>query len=50
MAKYQSLMVFMVLRFLEHLDYYFDKPGFLNKPNVRAIYKYCLDVARLQKT
>ena len=47
MAQYQSLTVFKVL---EHLDNYFDKLGFLNKPNIRAIYEYCLDVARLQKT
>ena len=45
-------MVFTVLqifRFLEHLDNYFDKPLFLNKPNKRPSYGYCLDVARLQK-
>ena len=36
-------------RFLKHLDSYFDKPEFLNKPNISTIYEYCLDVARLQK-
>ena len=43
-------MVLMVFRFLEHLDSYFDKLWFLNKPNMRLDYEYCLDMARLQKT
>ena len=40
----------MVFKVLEHLGSYFDKPWFLNKPNKRPNYEYCLDVARLKKT
>ena len=38
------------LQFFGILDSYFNKPGFLIKPNIRIIYEYCLDVARLQKS
>ena len=49
--KFDGFSVFMVsFSFLKHLDSYFDKMGFLKKPNIRIIYEYCLDVARLQKS
>ena len=48
--KFDGFSVLWCFRFLEHLDSYFDKPGCLNKPNIRIIYEYCPDVARLQKS
>ena len=43
--KFDSFSVFTgFFRFLKHLDSYFDKPGSLNKQNIRIIHEYCLDV------
>ena len=45
--KFDGFYVFF--QFFKHLDSYFNKPGFLIKPNITIIYEYCLDMARLQK-
>ena len=50
MLKFDGFSVFAVFQFFKHLDSYFNKPGVLIKPNIRIIYEYCLDAARLQKS
>ena len=50
MLKIDVFYIFMDFGVLDSHFNYFNKPGFSVKLNIRIIYEYCLDVARLQKS
>ena len=50
MLKLTVFQFFTVFDILDNYFNYFSKPGFSIKLDIRIIYEYCLDVARLQKS